>query len=296
MQRQRIIERTGKLACDARDRIMQKSRDQEIRSKARVADLEERSEGLESRIEKLKEGLKASQEAETRVEALKVREEALKASVEAAERELLTFSDEELSAMNHITELNGMIADLEAHQTNLRNAVQLSGDGAENFETAISEVARVTSAAADMTLTNELLETAQARAFKDKQGQDRRFANDDAQNSLVVRIITFGFQKAVDLFERIRSFAHFNDEVERARNAPEGLQQMQNHLNATRSAVKETLTQLGIADKRHDLGETDESGDPPPVLELVFSRARRKANQLNNELVARLGPSGPRMG
>jgi len=121
------------------------------------------------------------------------------------------------------------------------------------------------------------------------------FANDDAQDSLVVRFITFGFQKAVDLFERIRSFARFNDEVERARNAPEGLQQMQNYLDATRSAVRETLTQLGVAEQRPDVGETDENGDPPPVLELVFSRAKRKANQLNSELVARLGPSGPSM-
>ena len=40
---------------------------------------------------------------------------------------------------------------------------------------AMSEVARVTSAAADMSLTNELLETAQARALKDEQGTDRRF-------------------------------------------------------------------------------------------------------------------------
>ena len=295
LERQRMIERTGKLATEARDRIAQKSREQEKRSAARVAELEERAEGLEKRIERLKEALSASQEAEARVDALVAREKALKAAVDAAERRLSTFSTDEEAAMDHIVELNAMIADLEEHQTELRNAVQLSGDGAENFEVAMSEVARVTSAAAEMNLTSEMLKTAKARAFKDDQGQNRRFANEVAQDSLVVRIISLAFQKAVDLFERIRSFARFNDEVERARNAPEGLQQMQNHLDATNSAVRETLTQLGIADQRPDVGETDENGDPPQVLQLVFSRAKRKANQLNNELVARLGPSGPSM-
>ena len=296
LERQRMIERTGKLACDARDRIAQKSREQVEYSENRVVELEERASALEGRIERLRDTLSASLEAEDRVNTLKAREKALKASVEAAERELLTFSDDELSAMNHITELNGMIADLEERQTELQNAVKLSGNGAENFETAMSEVARVTSAAADMSLTNELLETAQARAFKDEQGQDRRFANDDTQNSLVVRVITFGFKKAVDLFERITSFARFNDEIERARTFPEPLMQMQNVMKGMREAVTETLTQLGVADQRPDVGERDEKGDPPPVLELVFSRADRKAKQLNNELAARLGPSGPRMG
>ena len=70
---------------------------------------------------------------------------------------------------------------------------------------------------------------------------------------------------------------------------------MQNHLDGINSAVRETLIQLGVAEQRPDVGEIDENGDPPPVLELVFSRAKRKADQLNNELVARLRPSGPRM-
>ena len=68
-----------------------------------------------------------------------------------------------------------------------------------------------------------------------------------------------------------------------------------NRADATNQAVSETLNQLGIADQRPDVGEKDENGDPPPVLELVFSRPNRKAKQLNNELAARLGPSGPPM-
>lgn len=296
MERNSIIERSGKLATDARDRIAQKSREQVEYSKTRVADLEEQAEGLEWRIEKLREALNASQEVAERVNALEAREGALKASVEAAERKLLTFSDDELSAMNHITELNGMIADLEAHQTELRNEVRLSEDGAENFEIAMNEVALVTSAAADMSLTNEMLETAQAKAFKDEQSQARRFASDDAQDSLVVQFIRFGFQKACDLFERIQSFTVFNEAIDHARKFPEPLMQMQNMMKGMREAITETLTQIGVANQRLDVGEVDEKGDPLPVLELVFTRANRKAKHLNKELTARLAPSGPRMG
>ena len=288
LERQRMIERTGKLATDARDRIAQKSREQEQRSRERVAELEDRADAAERRLERLREALSASQEAEERVEALAAREKALRGSVALSEARLATLHADKGSVTDQI-------AELEAQATELRNAVQLSEDGAANFEIAMSEVARVTEAASDMSLTNELLADAQSRAFKDNQGQERRFARDDAQNNLVVRVITFGFQKAVDLFERIRSFVRFNDEIERARTFPEPLMQMQNILDATNQAIRETLTQLGVADQRPDVGEKDENGDPPPVLELVFSRANRKAKQLNNELTARLGPSGPPM-
>jgi hypothetical protein len=175
----------------------------------------------------------------------------------------------------------------------MRNSVEMAENGTANFEIAMGEVARVTDAATDMSLTNELLETAQAHAFKDGQGQDRRFAKDDVQDNLVVRFIKFGFQKAAALFERIQSFTRFNDEIERARTYPEPLMQMQNINDALRAAVRETLTQLGVADQRPDVGEVDKNGDPPPVLELVFSRAERKAKKLNNELTARLGPTSP---
>ena len=111
-----------------------------------------------------------------------------------------------------------------------------------------------------------------------------------------MRFIRSGFQKAVALFERIRSFTQFNDEIERARTFPEPLMQMQNIMKGMREAITETLTQIGVADQCPDVGEVDEKGDPPPVLELVFSRADRKAKQLNKELTARLAPSVPGMG
>jgi len=295
MERQRMIERTGKLATEARDRIAQKSREQEERSRARVAELEDQAKGLERRVERLKEALSASQEAERRVDDLALRERGIRGSVSMSERRLSILRTDMDAAMNRTDELRAQIAILETQQTELSNVVQLSGDGAENFEIAMREVARVTSAAADMTLTNELLEKAQAHAFKDDRGQNRRFASADAQDSLVVRLISSGFQKAVELFERIRSFTHFNKQIEIARTYPEPLMQMQNALDATDEAIKETLTQLGVADQCPDVGVRDENGDPPPVLELVFSRREAKAKQRNKELTNRLGMSGPRM-
>lgn len=51
IERTQIIERAGKLATDARDRIGAKSREQDERSKTRVADLDKRADELERRIE-----------------------------------------------------------------------------------------------------------------------------------------------------------------------------------------------------------------------------------------------------
>lgn len=294
-ERNQIIEHSGKLALEARDRIMATTREQEARSAARVASLDEQAERLEKGAEGLQEALYTAQDAKGRVAALEAKERALRASVAAAERYLAKTNDDAESAMRHVDELIPLIERLEAEHTHLKDEAQLREDGAANFEIAMQEVARVTSSAADMTLTNDLLEKAQARAFEDDWGHARRFAQDDEQDGMVVRFIQFGFKQAVALFEHIRSFTNFNNEIERARTYPEPLMQMQNIMKGMREAVAETLTQLGIADQRPDLGEVDKDGDPPPVLELVFTRADRKAKKLNNELAARLGPSGPSM-
>lgn len=295
MDRNRMIERSGKLATDARDRIAAKSREQEERSKARIAELEEKADALEWRTERLRKALSVSEEAEERVIALAAREKALNKTISTTEDRLTVARDDEENLMDRVEELRNLIDALEADEAKLRQSVQLTDDGAENFEIAMNEVAHVTSAAADMSLTNALLETAQAHALKDDRGKNRRFATDDAQDSRVVQFIRFGFQKAVDLFERLRSFTLFNDEIERARTFPEPLTQMQNMMKGMREAISETLTQLGLADQRPDVGEVDENGDPPPVLELVFKRADRKAKKLNKELTSRLGMSGPKI-
>ncbi len=295
IERNRMIERSGKLATDARNRIAAKSREQEERSKARIAALEEKADNLQWRTERLQKALSTAREAEERIDAMAVHEKALTNSIEASEDRLQTIAEDEDAMMDRVEELRELIESLEADEAGLRNAVALSSDGAENFDIAMNAVAEVTSAAAEMTLTNEKLEKAQARAFTDDDGQARRFAIDDAQDNMVVRFIRSGFQKAINLFERIRSLTMFNDEIERARTYPEPLMQMQNFVKSMREAITETLTQIGIADQRPDVGEVDENGDPPPILELVFKRADRKAKKLNNELANRLGRSGPGM-
>jgi len=51
LERQRMIERTGKLAADARTRIVQASREQEERSQLRVSELEREAAALEKRAD-----------------------------------------------------------------------------------------------------------------------------------------------------------------------------------------------------------------------------------------------------
>lgn len=295
IERNKMVERTAELAEVARKKLMDTAKSNAAEAEKRAVEAEERVRVADEALATLKAAQKEAQVAEGRIAALEAREKALKASVATSERRLMAIETDGEVVMARMEELRKTVKGLEAKEAELRNAVQLTGDGAENFGVAMQEVARVTSAAADMTLTNELLATAQTRAFKDDQGQPRRFAQNDVQDNLVVRFITFGFRKAAELFEKIQSFTHFNDEVERARTFPEPLMQMQNVVKGLREAITETLTQLGVANQRPDVGEVDENGDPPPVLELVFTRAARKGKSLNNELAARLGPSGPSM-
>ena len=295
IERNKMVERTAELAETARKKLMDTAKAKAEEAEKRAVEAEGRVRAANDALATLKAAQRAAQGIEESIAALNAREKSLKASVALSEGRLTSIETDSEAAMSRVEELRKAIKGLEAKKAELRNAVQLTGDGAENFEVAMQEVARVTSAAAGMTLTNDLLATAQTRAFKDDQGQTRRFAQDDAQDNLVVRFITFGFRKAAELFEKIQSFARFNDEVERARTFPEPLMQMQNVVKGLREAVTETLTQLGVADQRPDVGEVDENGDPPPVLELVFTRAAQKGKSLNNELAARLGPSGPSM-
>ena len=70
IRRNQIIERSGKLATDARDRMMAKVREAEALSQARVADLDEEAGALERHVRGLSEALRGAQEAEERVQAL----------------------------------------------------------------------------------------------------------------------------------------------------------------------------------------------------------------------------------
>ncbi len=73
---------------------------------------------------------------------------------------------------------------------------------------------------------------------------------------------------------------------------PEPFRQAVNNVVSLREAITETLQQLGLASRRSDLGERDETGEPPPVLELIFRRADRKA-KAKNELIRTNERNGP---
>ena len=185
--------------------------------------------------------------------------------------------------------LRASVAALEAQEAALRVEAPAAEDGAENFAVALREVERTTDAAVDGQLTNELLAEAQNTAFHHEDGRERRFMREDRDDNRVVRFLSAGFQRAANLAARLGRFTRLDAELRKARQHPEPLAQMKNNLDGLREAVSETLRQLGVADQRPDVGERDAKGDPPPVLELVFTRAARKTKALNAELVARLG-------
>lgn len=86
VERSRIIERAGKLATDARDRIGAKSREQEDRSKTRVAELDKRADTLERRIEQHIEEAAQLREDRTKLkqDQLRFAEEKAKAAADLA--------------------------------------------------------------------------------------------------------------------------------------------------------------------------------------------------------------------
>jgi len=74
---------------------------------------------------------------------------------------------------------------------------------------------------------------------------------------------------------------------------PEPFKRALNNAASLREAITETLQQLDFASQRPDLGERDETGERPTVLELVFRRADRKA-RAKNELLRTNEPDGNR--
>ena len=317
LEQHRIIERSGEAAIKARNLMNAKMHEREEASQARVSKLE--AEAV--RLERSLEGLSAERE---QVKALLDRKEALRRSVASAEaREVdlhgrldavIQETNEVIRTHNAVQQragearqraeeaegrvndlqaqegaLRASVAALEAQEADLRAEAPVAEDGAENFAVALREVERTTDAAVNGQLTNELLAEAQNTAFHHEDGRQRRFMREDRDDNCVVRFLTAGFQRAADLAAKLGRFTRLDAELRKARQHPEPLAQMKNNLDGLREAVSETLRQLGVADQRPDVGERDAKGDPPPVLELVFTRAARKTKALNAELVARLG-------
>jgi hypothetical protein len=73
-------------------------------------------------------------------------------------------------------------------------------------------------------------------------------------------------------------------QYESYKNIPDAEKRLINYGIGLREAIVETLKDLGVAGERRDLGEVDERGEPPPVLELVWKRADRRAEQKNERI------------
>lgn len=71
---------------------------------------------------------------------------------------------------------------------------------------------------------------------------------------------------------------------EKLKDVPTAQKQLINNVVGLREVVRETLAELKMADQTPDLGERDEKGDPPPVLELIWRRAKRRTER-KNELI-----------
>ncbi len=116
-----------------------------------------------------------------------------------------------------------------------------------------------------------------------------RFCTSENQNNFVKRFISYSFNLVSEFVHKIKRLIAIKEQLH---GYPEPLKQMENNLNALQDAVRDTLVQLGVADQRTDVGVCDENGDPPPVLELIFTRAARKAKRLNQELANALRMNG----
>ncbi len=193
-------------------------------------------------------------------------------------------------AQSNAMKLEKDIRGLERHINELNNPMNFSEDGLENFQQA-------------MTLQSEAMDTALAldpetpeiiqqkfESVTKRNGKPIKFCVNDEQDNFIMCFIRYSFNLVSDFYQKAKRSIAIKEQFH---GFPEPLKQMENNLTAMQDAVSETLTELGIADQRPDVGKKNEKGDPPPVLELVFTRAAQKARQLNQELVNALGMNGP---
>ena len=244
-----------------------------------LPDIREKQEELDILLEK-------QRKHEERIQRLLERDRDLN---EREQKRLATYQRRDMQARESVEKLKREIENLKVKR------VQITEDGTRQFEVALQEVAAATNQALDMTLTNENYHQHRETALHHENGSPRQFANDRPTQSLIVRFIEFSFRKVIEMFNMVRHNTTLAKALDNIRGYPELVTQQQNIITAHQQAIKETLTELGVADQRPDVGEKDENGDPPPVLELVFSRANRKSKDLNNELANRLSCSGPSM-
>ncbi len=257
---------------------------------AEINALLEKIQTHEMRLAKLREKAELSEKEAKRLETYQRRADEAKRQVEALEEEMKLSSKLLDLGRETIQKNKDEITKLETEKLRIENELDFTKDGQDLFETAMV----LQSEAMDEALalnpdTPKIIEEKYVQASQPN-GKPIRFSNDETQNSFAHRFIKYGFEIVAKFFNKFQtSFAL----AERARRVPQPIQQMQNNFDALRESITEILTALGIADKRIDFDEEHANGEPPPVLELVFSRAERKANRLNNELANQYSMRGP---
>jgi len=280
----------AKLKLEKNERLAAAARQKSIENEDRAAKHLKNAQAYERRAKTAQTEI---DELNLQIERLEAEAQRATQSAREARREASDLELRQSALRERNDALQASITDKEARLGALENEIEMTGDGLVNFEIAMDEVHKTTQAAFDQTLTQESLDRSKQNAFADRRGNIFRFASDDQANGLVITFINRGFNKAIELFNFIRNLSSMNEALKDAKTYPEPQQQLINHISALKETVGSILQEIGVTDESYDLGYQDETGDPPPVLELIFSLAKQKANKLNQELANRLGLSGP---
>ena len=138
---------------------------------------------------------------------------------------------------------------------------------------------RVAAWAKDITAQSEKLATRDRKAAQVEEAADG--------------ILLDARMEAQDIVRQARrdaeSYGYLAETLETIRQAPQPMQQLAMNYEAFQEVTQTALRRLGVAEKRIDLFGDHQDADPPPVLELVMDRAKRRAQEKTNALMARLG-------
>ncbi len=254
--------------------------------------VKELHEDLPREIEEKRQELEAIEEKIRKHDARLAKLRQIEALTEKEQKRFETYQRRADAAQMKFEEIKRAIDRLTLVKNQVQNSVEFTQDGQEQFEGAMTLQTEAWDAA--LALNPETPEIVQSKyekaAFKD--GQKRLFSRDRGQNEFAHCFIRYCFTEVTKFFAKIKNSLAL---AEYARSVPEPLQQLQNHIDSLKDAVRDTLTQIGVANQQIDLGEYDEKGEPPPVLELVFSRANRKTKELNQDLANAYSMNGPSM-
>lgn len=236
--------------------------------------------------EEFKEALKAVKDFEgIKVEIDKMGRELIrqKHEAEAAMKAAQTAEREALEARKE----HERLADEALSDARLANSDALQAE--QDRDTALSEAARAQDAV--QAVKDELAQLAPQReelaSLKSEVAEHRSLLQ--SLKDQAAQIIANATKTAKGIIatatEETRNIVEvIANHYESFKGASTAEKQLLNNVIGLREAVEETLEDLGIANERRDLGEVDENGDPPPVLELVLKRADRRTKRKNDRI------------